>query len=341
MKALTRLGHDWEFFEQDQPYYRSAMDGPFARDRRVTVFSGEADFTGRAAQALARADVAIVTSYFPLPGVAEKLLHANLLKVFYDLDSPVTLADVRLGKTVPYLTSRLYRAYDLVLSYAGGERFLRSLSEELGARRVAALYGSVDPDVHHRVEPDAGFQAALSYMGTFAADREQGVRRLLIDPAGRKPRETFRIAGAQYPDGPALPGNVILSPHVPPERHSAWYSSARFTLNVTRSAMLESGYCPSARLFEAAACGSAMITDRWRGLSAFFEEGREIFAADSTDDVCRCLDLPADEVSSVAAAAQRRVLRAHTALHRAVELEQMLNAAREDRSSTEGVLCGA
>ena len=38
-------------------------------------------------------------------------------------------------------------------------------------------------------------------------------------------------------------------------------------------AMAEIGYCPSGRLFEAAACGAAIITDEWEGLSTFLAPG--------------------------------------------------------------------
>ena len=40
--------------------------------------------------------------------------------------------------------------------------------------------------------------------------------------------------------------------------------------------MAELGFCPSGRLFEAAACGVPVLSDRWTGLETFFAPGDEI-----------------------------------------------------------------
>jgi len=69
----------------------------------------------------------------------------------------------------------------------------------------------------------------------------------------------------------------------------AFYAAQRFTLNVTRAEMARAGWSPSVRLFEAAACGTPVISDPWPGLDDLFEPGTEVLIARSTADVLACL----------------------------------------------------
>jgi spore maturation protein CgeB len=138
------------------------------------------------------------------------------------------------------------------------------------------------------------------------------------------------VAGPQYPHGIAWPANVTRIEHLPPGDHARFYAAQRFTLNVTRADMVRAGWSPSVRLFEAAACGTPIISDFWPGLSTFFEPGREILIARSTADALRVLDrLAEDERREIGTRARRRVLAQHTAMHRAVELEGFAREARE------------
>jgi spore maturation protein CgeB len=98
-------------------------------------------------------------------------------------------------------------------------------------------------------------------------------------------------------------------------------------LNVTREAMAACGYCPSGRLFEAAACGAPLLSDEWEGLDEFFSPGSEILLARSAEDTLAALDLSDTELRTIAGAARERVLAEHTAAHRAQELERMLDEA--------------
>ena len=88
--------------------------------------------------------------------------------------------------------------------------------------------------------------------------------------------------------------------------------------------MASMGYCPSGRLFEAAACGTAVLSDTWEGLDRFFEPGREIFTAGSTEEVFDVLSRPQEEILRVARAARERTLVEHTAEKRAEELVEIL-----------------
>jgi spore maturation protein CgeB len=86
--------------------------------------------------------------------------------------------------------------------------------------------------------------------------------------------------------------------------------------------MIAAGYSPSVRLFEAAACGTPIISDDWPGLSSLFVPGREILLASSAPQVLEYLQhLPDDERAGIGLAARERVLQSHTSVHRAIELE--------------------
>ena len=91
--------------------------------------------------------------------------------------------------------------------------------------------------------------------------------------------------------------------------------------------MASIGYCPSGRLFEAAACETPIISDSWEGIEEFFEPGRELLIAESQDDVVELLSRSADELRRIGKAARERVLASHTAEHRSRELVSALEAA--------------
>jgi spore maturation protein CgeB len=217
--------------------------------------------------------------------------------------------------------------FDVVLSFSGGKT-LDALERRLGARRAVALYGTVDPDAHRPSPPAPMYHGELSYLGAYAADRQPTLEELFLEPARRLERRRFVLGGSLYPpDFPVL-ANVWHVRRVAPEEHPAFYSSSSFTLSVTRRAMLDSGFCPSGRLFEAAACGTPVITDEWEGIDRFFEPGKEILIARTAHDVVRALGLSRRERSRIAAAARARVLRDHTAAARAGELVRIARAAR-------------
>jgi spore maturation protein CgeB len=214
------------------------------------------------------------------------------------------------------------------LSYTGGAA-LDVLRNELGASRVAPLYGHVDPGVHRPVAPQAPFASDLSYLGTYAADRQAALETLFVEAAHRRPERRFLIGGAQYPqDFPWAP-NIFFVQHLPPPDHPAFFSSSRLTLNVTRQAMAEMGWCPSGRLFEAAACGTPILSDWWEGLDAFFTPGSEILVGRTTDDAVAALDLSDAELERIAQASRERVLSEHTSDHRAAEFEALLGNSAE------------
>ena len=327
-RAWAEQQHHVCFFEKDVSYYATHRDLTSTSGYELVLYSSWNSVQKMAEAELRECDAAIVTSYCPdARSACDLILHSNAaVKIYYDLDTPVTLDKLRSGQGVEYLPDYGLSAFDLVLSFTGG-RALDELRTRLGARRVAPLYGSVDGNFYHRVPSSDHYRADLSYLGTYAADRQPALERLFIQPARQLRNKKFLIGGAQYPENFPWCENVYFVRHVAPPQHPAFYSSSQATLSVTRSAMAEMGYCPSGRLFEAAACGTPMISDSWPGLEEFFEPGNEIFLASQPEHVSEVLGMPAGERQKVGTAARRRVLAHHTARHRSEEFLRMLEDA--------------
>ena len=326
VKALARRGHRVVFFERDMPYYAEHRDCWEIPGCDLVLYADWESIARHAEEQVADADVAMVTSYCPDGVAASGLVLGSKAqrKVFYDLDTPVTLARLKAGERPSYLPPDGLGGFDLVLSYTGGQA-LTELRERLGAQVALPLYGWVDPEVHKPTSMVETYMSDLSYLGTYAADRQEILERLFIEPARRLPRRRFVIGGAQYPhDFPWTP-NLFFVQHLPPSEHPAFFSSSRLTLNVTRGAMKRMGWCPSGRLFEAAACGVPLISDHWEGLEAFFEPGRDILVAKETDDVTTAMMLPRDHLATLARRARERTLEEHTAERRVRELRNILD----------------
>lgn len=350
IRALTGLGHQIVFFERDVPYYAAARDLDRLEDgAELVLYRDWADLAAKVSAEVRRADVAMVTSYCPDARAASALIadRAPALSVFYDLDTPVTLAQLGAGEEVAYLPQHGLGDFDLVLSYTGGAA-LTALADHLGARRTAPLYGHVDPARHRPAPPVEAFQGDLSYLGTYAADRQAVLEALFIEPARQRPTQRFVLGGANYPPDFPWQDNVFFVRHLPPPDHPSFFCSSRLTLNVTRADMAAMGWCPSGRLFEAAACGVAVLSDMWEGLETFFEPGAEVLIAHAAADAVAALDLPGPDVARIGAAARERVLAEHTSEHRARALLDLLMglgsrpAARQADAAMSGrIECGA
>jgi spore maturation protein CgeB len=277
----------------------------------------------------------IVGSYVP-DGVEVGrfvLGHARGPVAFYDIDTPITLAKLASGDD-EYISKELIRRYDLYLSFTGGKT-LDFIERAFHARRAVPLYCSVDAELYKPLarEPERD----LGYLGTYSDDRQPGLERLLLQPAEQLPERRFVVAGPCYPETIAWPGNVERIEHVPPSGHRAFYAGQRFTLNVTRAHMTAAGFSPSVRLFEAAACGTPVISDRWDGIEEFFEPGKEILLTSTSAEVTRYLrDLSEGERRDIGDRARARVLAGHTAQHRAQELVRYLREALGSHASSPG-----
>jgi spore maturation protein CgeB len=328
IRALAGAGHSVTFFERDVSYYASNRDMHRLCDGAELLFYEDWRTIGaKALREIHAADVAIVTSYCPDARAAARMIldEAPAAKLFYDLDTPVTLSRLNAGEEVAYLPKEGLADFDLVLSYTGGP-VLEELRTKLGARRAAPLYGHVDPDWHKPAPREPWYAADLSYLGTYAADRQRTVETLFIEPARRRPDCSFLLGGSAYPAGIEWPANVRHVGHVPPSHHPSFFCSSRLTLNVTRADMASMGWCPSGRLFEAAACGAAILSDWWPGLDEFFEPGAEILVAHDSPAALAALDVAASDLRPTGERARERVLDQHTSAHRANELLELVRS---------------
>jgi spore maturation protein CgeB len=328
-KYLVRSGHSVVFFERDVSYYAGARDLFEIPGGRLVLYSSWEDVRSIALSSVMEADAAIVTSYCPDALTATELILSQdrATPVFYDLDTPVTLAKVQAGEPVPYIGPTRLDGFALVLSFTGGQQLFDEFRRKLGAREIRPLYGHVDADTHRPVPAEAQYRADLSYLGTYSEDRQSGLEALFVSPARTRRDLRFLIGGAQYPPDFPWSSNIYFVRHLPPSEHAPFFASSRITLNVTRSAMAKMGWCPSGRLFEAAACGAPLLSDRWIGLENFFQPGEEILLADDADDTLAALQLDDDQLSRIARRARERTLDQHSSNQRAIELIELLEQA--------------
>ncbi|HET9839970.1 MAG TPA: glycosyltransferase [Candidatus Angelobacter sp.] len=340
-QALHRRGHRIVFFEHNLEWYLNNRDLPHPSFCEVRLFDDWTQVLPLVRAELADADVAMVGSYFP-DGIAalEEVLSSRVpVKTFYDIDTPITVRDLKVHGRTDYLHREHLPELDIYFSFTGGP-MLKEIEHELGAPYAVPLYCSVDAEKYRELAINPEFTCDLSYMGTYAPDRQSKIEELLCVPARRLTRRKFIVAGPQYPETIEWPANVERIIHLNPCHHAEFYCSSRMTLNVTRRDMVMAGYSPSVRLFEAAACAAAIVSDNWPGLETFFVPGREILLPAASADVERYIaGYDEAELRKIGRAARERVLTAHTSDLRAREFERAVETAtqRPQRSFAEKI----
>jgi spore maturation protein CgeB len=332
VKALSNHGHIVSFLERDLPWYREHRDLEESDYCRIGLYESLPELARRYGELIRDANLVILGSYVP-DGIAigEWITgRANGVTAFYDIDTPVTLTGLNANK-VEYISPGLIPRFNLYLSFSGGPAL--GIIEDLYSSPLArALYCSADLGMHSA--RTTAPQWSLGYLGTYSEDRQRPLEQLLLIPAQRLQDHSFVIAGSKYPDTAGWPENVTRIAHLPPNKHSEFYGSQRYTLNVTRSDMKALGFSPSVRLFEAAACGTPLISDDWPGMETIFTPGKEILIATAPRDVVQILEeFPEDRRLSIAANARARLLKEHTPDHRAKQLEAYYLEAATYRES--------
>ena len=335
LRELHRRGHTLVFYERRTEWFDSHCDLPQAEYCDIRRYASWPP--PGVVEEVRAADVVVLGSYTGAGfgdgvAIADWLpAHTQALLVYYDIDTPVTLEQFRTTGRTTYLEPRQLAHFDLALSFAGGPALdeLRAL----GAQRAAALYCAVDPALHFPASPDPRFVCDVGYMGTYAAERQDMVDELFLAPARRQPARRFVLGGPQYPQ-PAggWPPNVRRFDHVGPDDHPAFYSSSAWQVKALRVPMRRMGWAPSVTIFEVAACGVPLISDRWPGFEEFLLPGTEAIVADTCDDVLVALDLPDSRRRAIGEAGRQRVLRSHTYRQRADELERLLSALGAGRT---------
>ena len=321
LKGLAARGHDILFLERNQPWYADNRDMPEPDFCELRIYDSIAQLWSYAPE-VAAADAVIIGSYVPQAAdvIAWAACTHHGALCFYDIDTPVTLRQLATGGA-EYLHPTLIPLFDFYLSFTGGPT-LDLLERRYGACRAEALYCSVDAETYRPLQVPRKWD--LGYLGTYSADRQPVLERLLLEPARRAPERRFIVAGPQYPDDIDWPANVERIEHLAPANHPEFYASCAWTLNVTRRDMVRAGYSPSVRLFEATACGTPVLSDAWAGIEDVLEPGREILIMRDSDDVLAALAIDDAARTAIGQAGRRRTLRQHTGVQRAAELEAWL-----------------
>lgn len=337
LRGLSAEGHEVLFLERDVPWYAANRDLAEPDFCTLAYYGAPDDLISTYGDAIRYADAVIIGSYVPEGAkVIDAVAELNPSRFcFYDIDTPVTLAAIARGEE-EFLQARQIAGFDAYFSFTGGP-ILTRLEEAFGAPRALPLYCAVDAD---RYQPTGEAPVwDLGYLGTYSPDRQPTLERFLIEPARRLPEMRFVVAGPQYPADIDWPQNVERIDHLPPTEHASFYSHQRFTLNVTRADMIAAGWSPSVRLFEAAACGSPIISDEWPGLSDLLPDGEAILIARETEDVIAALTgLDEGRRISIADAARQRILESHTGEARARQLVTDLQSLASRSSVATGRL---
>ena len=319
IRELDKNGHTVTFLERDVPWYASNRDLPNPPFCKMILYSNLEELKEQYADLIKKADLVIVGSYVP-EGVAVGEFVVNTatgITAFYDIDTPVTLAKLE-RSDFEYLHPALIPQYDLYLSFTGGPT-LQRIEQQYGSPAARAFYCSFDPELYYAEPTDIKWD--LGYLGTYSNDRQPPLQSLMLDAAEQLTAQQFVVAGPQYPHGIQWPANVQRIEHLPPAQHRAFYNGQRFAMNITRADMIKAGFSPSVRLFEAAACGTPIISDYWDGIDSLFEISTEILISKSAEDTVQFLTKISEaERKAMGERARQKVMNYHTAAHRATEL---------------------
>ncbi len=325
IKGLAALGYDVTFYEPDVYDRQQHRDIPAPDWCRSVVYAGTKEALDAVTARAAEADIVVKASGV---GFEDDLLlqlaldraQPGALRVFWDVDAPATLAELRASPDHPL--RRLLGRIDLVLTYGGGPPVVEAY-RELGARACIPIYNAVDPSTHHPVTPVARYSADLGFLGNRLPDREARVEQFFLEPAASLPQLRFLLGGAGWHDKP-LPSNVDYLGHVPTSDHNAFNCTPRAVLNISRSSMAENGFSPATRVFEAAGAAACLITDEWVGIEQFLAPGDEVLVARDGADVAAILaELTPERARKIGQRAMRRVLLQHTYARRAEQADHV------------------
>jgi glycosyltransferase involved in cell wall biosynthesis len=236
--------------------------------------------------------------------------------VFYDGDVPMSLPEFGgMDTGFNYYHGADPSEYDLVVSNSEGglPRLLK-----LGARRAEAVFWGADPELF-APRPGAKDIDVLFY-GYGDKFRREWIEAMIGEPSRRLPDADFAIGGTDFRGDAGRARRIGV---VPFNAFSHAISRARINLNVTRRPHATVPGSSTARPFELAACGAAIVSNPHEGIERWFELGRELLVVSSADEaVAAYQDLLADPGAAEAMGerARERVLDEHTYAHRARRL---------------------
>ncbi len=325
LRALAARGYDITFYEPDVYDRQKNRDIDPPEWCKVVVYEGTVPALKQAAAAAREADIVVKASGVGFEDnlLLETLLDAarpGALRVFWDVDAPATLAELRAQPDHPLRAA--LRRLDMVLTYGGGEPVV-SAYRSFGAAECVPIYNALDPSTHFPVPPEDRFAADLGFLGNRLPDREARVAEFFVEPALRLSDKRFILGGSGWHDYP-MPENVRVLGHVGTADHNAFNTTPKVVLNVARDSMAQVGFSPATRVFEAAGAGACLITDYWEGIELFLKPDEEILVARDGQDVADHLaGMEPGGFARIGARALDRVLREHTYDHRAAEADAL------------------
>ncbi|WP_172124374.1 MULTISPECIES: glycosyltransferase [unclassified Devosia] len=331
LRALAARGYDITFYEPDVYDRQKNRDIDPPEWCKVVVYEGTIEALKQAAAHAVDADIVVKASGVGYEDdlLLDEVLKASrpgALKIFWDVDAPATLAELRAAPEHPL--RRALGQIDLVLTYGGGDPVVAAY-KAVGAKECIPVYNALDPQTHHPVPPNPRFTADLGFLGNRLPDREARVEHFFLEPAARTPGQRFMLGGSGWHDKP-MAGNINYIGHVPTGEHNAFNVTPKAVLNISRESMAANGFSPATRVFEAAGAGACLITDFWEGIELFLEPETEVLVARDGQDVAQIMAaLSPERAQAIGQAALARVLREHTYDHRAVEADRIFREYSE------------
>jgi spore maturation protein CgeB len=154
------------------------------------------------------------------------------------------------------------------------------------------------------------------------------------EPSRALPDVDFALGGRDFQGDT---GRARLIGDVPFNVFNRAVSAARINLNVTRRAHASVFASSSARPFELAMAGAAVVSNPYAGIERWFEPGRELLVVESADEaVATYRDLLADPgaAEELGRRARERALDEHTYAHRARRLLELVGVGEQSPVST-------
>ena len=322
---LAKLGHQITFAEPDaygRQQHRDPGDYSYVES---LIYSSPSDLPQMFAVAT-KADLVIKHSGVGVDDgeleftIARKMKSA-VIRVFWDVDAPVTLSRVEANRSDPFRS--LIPEYDVILTYGGGPPVVEHY-RRLGAQDCIPIYNALDPTTHYPVAKVPSLGCDLVLVANRLPDRERRVEEFYIRAAELAPDVNFTLGGEGW-EGKRLPQNVRWIGHVGTTDHNRVNCSARMVLNLNRDSMASVGFSPPTRVFEAAGAAGCLITDAWAGIENFFEPGEEILLVRSAEEIVRLLrNISEEQAEQIGTSMRRRALREHTYAQRAAQVSEVL-----------------